>query len=79
MPKAVTKSVAKLERLSTALNAYQCAARAARSGDFSKVVAEIRETNRLYDVAVDCGMEIGTPDLEGWAAEAVANFLRRAA
>jgi hypothetical protein len=76
MAKAVTKSVAKLERLSTALDAYTRASVAAvQSPSLETFRALPRAENALEDAAVECGMDRQHGDLTGWAARAVTRFL----
>lgn len=77
MPRTITPSQADQERLISELNSYQAAWRTmqARGLAFRDACAWILATHRLNDAAIACGMPLDTPDLEGWAAEAVASFL----
>lgn len=77
-----TPTDGELERLSSALNIFQIATRAvAAAGPFSieqAVIVLCEAESRLNRAAIDCGMSIDEPDLEGWSAKAVCDFLRAA-
>jgi hypothetical protein len=77
MAKQVTKSEAKLERLSTAWDAY---VRADLADDGSVEAARlcIRRQNILLDTCVECGMA-PRGDEFAFAARVVTSWLQRAA
>lgn len=80
MQTKVTKSVAKLERLSTALAAFHRAGVAADLYPSRETYLALpRAENALEDAAVACGMDRDHGDLTGWSAIAVTRFLSMAA
>lgn len=70
-------TTAKLEQLSTALNAALLA-EADVNADFASALRAIRTSNELADACVHCGMSPSEPDHTSWAAERVAQWLMAA-
>lgn len=72
-------SDAQLEALTSALNSHQAADRDdERAPTTTSGLRLLMAQRHLEDAAIACGMSIDEPNLEEWAAEAVADFLRRA-